>query len=94
MTSSRWGMRCSGWAGISVFETRIPRINTDFKPTAKPMQQLLSLLEGKKTYIVALLAAGYIFGGTLNWWPVDERILTLLGFGGLASLRSAVKKVE
>ena len=58
------------------------------------MQQLLTLLEGKKTYVVAIIAAAYLFGGTLNWWPVDERIMGILGFGGLAALRSGIKKVE
>lgn len=56
------------------------------------MEQILKVLEGRKTYIVAAAAVAYVFGSTVGWWPLDDRILTLLGFGGLASLRSAVKR--
>lgn len=58
------------------------------------MQQLLTLIEGRKTYIVVTLAVIYLFGGDQGWWKINESILGILGFGGLASLRSAVKKVE
>ena len=58
------------------------------------MQPLLNLIEGKKTYIVAALAVIYLFGGDQGWWKMNESILGIFGFGGLASLRSAVKKAE
>ena len=58
------------------------------------MQALFNLVDGRKTYIVSGLAVAYLFGGGVGWWTVDERIMGILGFGGLASLRSAVKKVE
>lgn len=58
------------------------------------MQELFKLIDGHKTYLISVVAAAYLFGGTLNWWPVDERILGLLGFGGLAALRGGIKKVE
>ncbi len=58
------------------------------------MKALLQLIDGRKTYIVTGLAVAYLFGASVGWWTVDERILGILGFGGLASLRSAVKKIE
>lgn len=58
------------------------------------MQALLTFLEGKKTYVIAALAVLYLFGGDQGWWIINENIMGILGFGGLASLRSAVKKIE
>lgn len=58
------------------------------------MQPLLQLIEGRKTYIVAGLAILYLFGGDQGWWIINEHIMGILGFGGLAALRSGIKKFE
>lgn len=58
------------------------------------MQALLTFLEGKKTYVVAAIAVLYLFGGDQGWWKLNESILGILGFGGLAALRSGIKKIE
>lgn len=51
---------------------------------------VVSLFEGKKTYLVTAAAAIYVFGSSLGWWPLDDRILALLGFGGIAALRQSI----
>jgi hypothetical protein len=51
-------------------------------------------LDGKKTYLVALAAIGYVLGAHLGWWTLDDKILDALGFGGLITLRAGVKKLQ
>ncbi len=55
---------------------------------------LQQLLAGKKTYLLALAAILYLLGAHLGWWPLDDKILDALGFGGLITLRAAVRKSE
>src|SRR5258708_36130060 len=50
------------------------------------------ILDGKKTYLVALAAIVYVLGAQLGWWTFDDKILDALGFGGLITLRAGVKK--
>ena len=56
---------------------------------------MMQFLDGKKTYILGtvgiLTVAGYLFG----WIDgnVANTILSLCGFGGLITLRSAISKV-
>lgn len=59
-------------------------------PTAKP--GLLAWLDGRKTYLLALVGALYVFGSDLGWWPCNDLVLALLGFSGLATLRHGVSK--
>lgn len=60
------------------------------------MQSILNWLTGKKTYIVAILAAIFNVGVTLGWWAADNQIVilinTILGSFGLAFLRAGVTK--
>lgn len=62
----------------------------------KQVKQFVAFLEGKKTYIVAVLSAAdglyqyYIQHGS-NWHTL---VAYLLVGGGLASLRAAVSKVK
>ncbi len=53
---------------------------------------LQELLAGKKTYLLALAAIVYLLGAHLGWWPLDDKLLDALGFGGLITLRAAVRK--
>src|SRR6266851_1774450 len=55
---------------------------------------LRQLLDGKKTYLVALAAILYVFGAHLGWWTYDDKILDALGFGGLITLRAGIKKSQ
>src|SRR5207245_6609381 len=55
---------------------------------------LQQLLAGKKTYLVALAAIAYVLGAHLGWWTFDDKILDALGFGGLITLRAAVRKAQ
>jgi len=56
------------------------------------MSQIIQLLEGRKTYIVSALAIIYLIGSDLGWWPRNNEVLAILGFGGLAALRAGVQK--
>ena len=56
------------------------------------MKDLLTLLEGKKTYVISTIAFLYVFGSSLKWWPLDPMILTILGFGGLVTARMGAKR--
>ena len=58
--------------------------------TMQTLKSLLAALEGRKTYVLAIVALIYLFGGDQGWWKVNEVILGMLGFGGLATLRAAV----
>lgn len=56
----------------------------------KTAKRLLDGLKGKRTYILAALAAIYVFGGDQGWWRVSDAVLYLLGFGGIAALRAGI----
>jgi len=51
---------------------------------------LARFLEGRKTYLIAIVAGVYLFGGDQGWWVVNESLLGILGFGGLATLRRGI----
>ena len=53
------------------------------------------LLEGKKTYLVALVAVVLNFCVYMNWLTVDQltQVNVVLGFLGLSALRAGVEKV-
>lgn len=56
--------------------------------------KVIAFLEGKKTYFVAALVAVVAVAEFMGWIDMQTAtsILGILGAGGLASLRSAVKK--
>ena len=55
------------------------------------MSGLVAFLDGKKTYITALVAAGLAVAQALGY-PIPEWVYALLGAAGLASLRVAVSR--
>ena len=57
--------------------------------------KLLTLLDGKKTYIVALVLALLNLAVAFNWVTVDQltQINTILVALGLGALRSGINKV-
>lgn len=59
--------------------------------TPENLRVVLDWLDGKKTYLIAACAVLYVVGGDAGWWPVNDSVLTILGFGGLASLRKGIK---
>jgi len=61
------------------------------KATMKAIEQLLN---GKKTYLLALVGAIYLFGGDQGWWVISDAILGMLGFGTAAAFRHGMKKAE
>ena len=58
--------------------------------------KLLTLLDGKKTYIVALVLAVLNLAVAFNWVTVDQltQINTILVALGLGALRSGINKVQ
>lgn len=57
---------------------------------------LISLLSGKKTYLVAIAAAviqGLVLAGKMDQETANA-ILAFLGIGGVATMRAAIKKAE
>jgi len=60
------------------------------------MQGIIDWLQGKKTYIIAVLAAVFNVGIAFGWWTLDSQVWELiniiLGFLGLGTLRSGMSK--
>jgi len=56
------------------------------------MQEILKLVDGRKTYLVATVAVIYLFGADQHWWTESTRVTEILMFGGLAALRAGMKK--
>ena len=54
------------------------------------MDKLLKLFEGKKTYLVALVAAGLAFCASMGY-VVPDWVIQLLAALGLATIRAAIK---
>lgn len=56
----------------------------------------LDWLQGKKTYIIVILAAVFNIGVVFGFWTVDSGVWTfinsILGFLGLGTLRAGVTK--
>jgi uncharacterized membrane protein len=56
----------------------------------------LNWLQGKKTYIIVILAAVFNIGVVFGFWTVDSTVWSfinsILGFLGLGTLRAGVTK--
>ena len=57
------------------------------------LESAKNFLQGKRTYLAALIAVLYLIGVWAGLWAFDEKVLALLGFGGLAALRSAMNQL-
>jgi hypothetical protein len=55
------------------------------------MQKIIALLDGKKSYLVAIAVAS-IAGAQALGYQVPEWVYALLGAAGLGSVRSAIDK--
>ena len=57
---------------------------------------IIEWLQGKKTYIVLVVAFVFNVGVAAGWWGLESElwavINAILGFLGLGALKSAVKK--
>ena len=47
-------------------------------------------MTGKRTYLVVLIALGYLLGVKLGYWPPDQQIIAGLGFAAVAFLRAGI----
>lgn len=56
----------------------------------------LTWLQGKKTYIVVILAAVFNIGIVFGFWTIDSQVWlfinSILGFFGLGTLRAGITK--
>jgi hypothetical protein len=55
------------------------------------MKNILTDLQGYKTYLVAIASVVYGLGISKGWWGHDALVDSLLAGGGIAALRSGVK---
>ena len=57
---------------------------------------IIEWLQGKKTYIVLVVAFVFNVGVAAGWWALESELWSvinaILGFLGLGALKSAVKK--
>lgn len=47
-------------------------------------------LSGHRTYLVVIVALGYLAGVKLGYWPADQQIIAGLGFAAVAFLRAGI----
>ena len=55
------------------------------------MGDIMAGFKGKKTYILAFLAVGSLFCEMQGWWIAPKEWYAMLGFGGMATIRSGMK---
>jgi len=56
------------------------------------MSNLITFLQGKKTYFTVAIAVLYIGGAYLGFWELSDEVLAVFGLGALAFLRAGIKK--
>lgn len=56
------------------------------------MTKILNFLDGKKTYLIALVAAATAFADAMGW-PIPDFVWPILGALGLASARAGIAKI-
>lgn len=56
------------------------------------VQQLLALVEGKKTYLTAGIAFALLFGQWQKWWVLPEEVYGALLTAALVFIRMGVNK--
>lgn len=52
---------------------------------------MMMAFQGKKTYLVAIVAVGGLFCEMMGFAKMPEHFYEILGFGGLASIRAGMK---
>lgn len=55
------------------------------------MKDMMMAFQGKKTYLVAIVAVGGLFCEMMGFAKMPEHFYEILGFGGLASIRAGMK---
>ena len=59
------------------------------------MNGFIEWLQGKKTYIIVLLASVFNIGVVFGWWTPDSQVWalinTILGFLGIGTIRAGIK---
>jgi hypothetical protein len=49
---------------------------------------------GNRTYLTVLIAALYLAGAKLGYWPADEQVVAGLGFLAVAFLRAGISATK
>ena len=55
------------------------------------MSDIINVLKGKKTYLVAVIAVGGLFCEMMGFASMPSNFYEILGFGGLAAVRAGMK---
>ena len=58
------------------------------------MKDLITALEGKRTYICVSLIFTALIGAWLQWWPLPQELITALFAAGMFFLRAGIKANE
>ena len=55
------------------------------------MENIMNVLKGKKTYLVAVVAVSGLFCEMMGFASMPRNFYEILGFGGLAAVRAGMK---
>ena len=58
------------------------------------MNNLITFLQGKKTYFTVAIAILYVGGACLGFWDLSDEVLAVFGLGALAFLRAGIRKAD
>jgi hypothetical protein len=58
------------------------------------MNNLITFLQGKKTYFTVAIAILYVGGAFLGFWDLSDEVLAVFGLGALAFLRAGIRKAD
>lgn len=56
------------------------------------LESIRTFLQGKKTYFIAAIGAGYVLGIWLGFWAFDEKVVSALGIGSVATLAAKINR--
>ncbi|MCL4179167.1 MAG: hypothetical protein KJ072_15675 [Verrucomicrobia bacterium] len=58
------------------------------------MNNLITFLQGRKTYFTVAIAILYVGGAYLGFWDLSDEVLAVFGLGALAFLRAGIRKAD
>jgi len=56
------------------------------------MNEIMAGFKGKKTFILSFVAVASLFCEMNGWWIAPQQWYMMLGFGGMAAVRSGMSK--
>lgn len=58
------------------------------------MNTILTLLQGRRTYLAVVVGLAYLAGAKLGYWQIDSELMGLIGFTCAAFLRAAIANLK